>query len=680
MNPFIRHLFLFFILLLVACNRDTNNPTPTLISQQPTIASPSPTATLPLPTPTNQPAEPTYLPTFVETDCPFDFTTDRQLTCGYVQLPEDRTQPDGNQVQLAVAIFASESSQPAADPIIYLEGGPGGDALEILPFVFEDRFAPFLADRDLILFDQRGTGYSQPSLDCPEYTALVYDTLEENATLAEELEWTMAALAECRQRLTDEGVNLAAYNSVASAADLDDIRQALGYDQWNLWGISYGTRLALTTMRDYPTYIRSVILDSSYPLEVNLAIGIPPNLVRAFDTFFVGCANDSACNTAYPDLENRFYTLIDQLNAEPITIPVRDVFTGEMYDTPFNGYDLVGILFQSLYSSELIPVLPQMLTDTANGEYDSLSLLLSTFLANTQFFSIGMQFSVQCHEEVSFTKPGEAEQAAAAYPELEEYFNSSPNTSETSLQICADWGAGVANEIENQPVVSNIPTLVMAGEYDPITPPDWGKLVQANLANSYFFEFPGVGHGATASGDCPLSMALAFLQNPNQEPDSGCMSGMSGPDFAISGEINTDPITLVPFTADIFGLVNIEGLVPEGWQESSLGAYTRGQDGLDQTTLLQQAAPGISADLFLSLFTEQLGLTETPALLETIEDEQGRSWSVYRSDLQGLPVDLVLTEAEGVTFVVMLVSDSLERDFLFENVVVPALSALTISE
>src|SRR5690606_10802689 len=185
--------------------------------------------------------------------------------------------------------------------------------------------------------------------------------------------------------------------------DVEDLRRALGYEQWNLYGISYGTRLALTVMRDYPQGVRSAILDSAYPLQANIVTETPRNFRRARDVFFAGWAADAACNEAYPELEPFFFDLVAQLNAEPIMVEVVHAFERERYDVFLTGEDLLGIVFQGLYSEEIIPLLPQMIHETAEGQYELLRGLLANLLISNEFISVGMNFSVQCQEEVAFS-------------------------------------------------------------------------------------------------------------------------------------------------------------------------------------------------------------------------------------------------------------------------------------
>ena len=176
---------------------------------------------------------------------------------------------------------------------------------------------------------------------------------------------------------------------------------------------------------------------------------------------------------------------------------------------PF-GY-FAAIVFQGLYSADAITVLPQMITNVAAGDTYELSVLASSFLANGEFVSAGMQFSVQCNEEAPFTDEAAVADALARYPELGELFETSSNLGPRLASTCDVWGAGQAEPVENAAITSDIPTLVLAGEYDPITPPAWGELAAATLTQSTYVEFPGVGHGPSADQDCAQVVVRTFL-------------------------------------------------------------------------------------------------------------------------------------------------------------------------
>ena len=496
------------------------------------VACGSGAAQTPLPTGTltvETTPEPTPLPQmrYETIASPYDVPLGRLVECGYLTVPENRSDPDSRNIRLAVAVVQSDSPNPKPDPIVYLSGGPGGSALKMAPFAFEGMFSPFVAGRDLILFDQRGVGHSEPALDCEESNAAYRKAVEQDIKRQELAAMMTEAIDTCHDRLARRGIDLSAYTSAESAADLNDLRQALGYEQWNLFGISYGTRLALTAMRDYPEGIRSVILDSTYPPQVDLYSELLPNARRAFDEFFGGCRADPVCSTAYPDLETVFFDLVKQLDAQPAALSVWNPATDVTIEAQMNGDLLLGALFQALYSTWTIPYLPATIYEASEGDLEVLTPLLGDLFFTRDFISIEMHYSVQCQEEVPFSSPERVAAAAQAHPRIRAMFDS-----EATFDICQSWGAVQPDPKENQPVRSDIPTLVLAGEYDPITPPSWGRLAAKNLPRGFFFEFPGVGHGASVSGEpCPLGIALAFLNAPTASPDASCIDGMTGPYF-----------------------------------------------------------------------------------------------------------------------------------------------------
>ena len=639
----------------------------TQVADSDTTTSPPSTTTTTPPAGTNA--------RFIEGRCEFDRPPGFEVDCGWLVAPEDRSNPDnGETVQLHVAIFRTNAEGAPDDPIVYLEGGPGGDALETIPFAFTQTFAPFTENRDFIMFDQRGTGFSSPSLECTETTDLAYELLDDDLPIEEALQQELEALETCRKRLEKEA-DLSQYNSEASAADLADLRVALGYDEWNLFGISYGTRLALTTMRDHPEGIRSVILDSTYPPQVSLPLEAGINADRAFDVFFNSCATDPECSEAFPDLETRFFELVDALNATPTTVTILDVFTLDEYDAIVDGDTLIALLFQSLYSSDLIPILPGLIEDAESGNYQSLELLLSNFLANIDFISAGQTYSVQCREEVPFTDP-EALQASGDFdPYIKRFVEAGTNTGPFVLEICDLWDVGEADPIENMAVDSDIPTLVLAGEFDPITPPSWGRLAAETLTNSFFLEFPGLGHGTSVAHPCALSIARDFLDDPLSTPDSACIDEMAGPDF-VTGNEPIAAVRLTPVTIESFG-ATIQSVIPEEWDELTAGTFVRGESGLDQTALLFQAVGGNQADLLLSLLTTQLGADEGDISSRPYESSRA-SWQIHSIEVEGVATDVALAETDGFTVLVLLASDPGDRDTYYDAILIPALEALIV--
>ncbi len=643
-----------------------------------TTTSQSPTTTSEPSTPGDTTAAPGAAPVFEEDSCEFDLVTDLEHRCGWVEVPEDRSDPDnGRSVRLHVAIFDSTNPDPPDDPIVYLDGGPGGESLSTLTFTIDTVWTDYLANREVIFFDQRGVGESTPSLDCPEVLEYELSIIEQVVDSADYIAGEQAALAECRERLIADGIDLSQFNSATNAADVADLRVALGYDEWNLLGVSYGTRLATTVMRDHPEGVRSVVLDSAYTPDVSLLTEAPENFVRALDVLFAGCAADPDCNEVYPDLEERTFALVDQLDAEPVTVPVRDVLNGEQYDVPVDGLLFLGALFQGLYSEAVIPVLPQMVDELEQGQGTTISLLLTNQLVNANFLSYGMHLSVQCNEEVPFTDPAELAEAVAEIPALEDYYDEASTVGPPVFDVCALWDAGVAAAVENQPITSGIPTLVMAGEYDPITPPRWGQRAAETLSNVTFVEFPGVGHAVSLSAECPASVALAFFDDPTAPVDASCAASMPSPAWSGAVEVDSGPLEMIPFEESVFG-VDVSGVRPEPWDRVAPGTWARQTNATDQTMMVQQATPGeLAPDLLLGVLASQLGLDEDPASAGTVIAGD-RSWDLYESEIDGFPLVLAFAGFDGHTALVIMATGADEADDLYDQAFIPALEAFTI--
>jgi pimeloyl-ACP methyl ester carboxylesterase len=435
------------------------------------------------------------------------------VQCGYLIVPETRSDPDSRKIKLAYVILKASGSVRKPDAIVYLAGGPGGNAVADLDAWIGLKY---LQGRDLVLLDQRGTGYSLPNMNCPEI-----ERDDEDGVPA------------CRARLLQAGVDLDSYNSAASAADLADLRQALGYAEWNLYGISYGTRLALTIMRDHPAGIRSVILDSVYPPEINFWEEYGQNIQAIFARLFNGCSASRVCDATYPNLKKVFYDTVDRLNAKPARYTIKNPETGEEEETTLSGDALIDRIFELLYRTHTIPQLPRVIYAVANGDYAALDELddrpLDAHHAEDISHSEGMRLSVECKEEIPFA---DEQRALANVPGTPRalYLNSVHYIRET-FERCRIWGVQPADPTEAQPVYSDIPTLVMAGKYDPITPPKWAALAASRLSRGYSFVVPNAGHGAVDSGDCPTDMAAAFLDDPTRRPDATCLTLLRGPIF-----------------------------------------------------------------------------------------------------------------------------------------------------
>ncbi len=494
-------------LAILACNLTTSAP-PTVPALP---ASHTPEAILPTSTPGIL-----YQPIFEPAPCAFPVPAGYNLECGYLVVPENRTRIDSPLVRLHVAIFRNRLGISITDPVVHLAGGPGSSSLNVASYMFGQGLDGILDQRDFILFDQRGTGYSQPRLDCPERTSITGTLLERGLSAPGNDQIILDAFRRCRDRLAGQGIDLAAYHSAASAADLSDLRLALGYDKLNLYAVSYGTRLALTLMRDHPEAVRSAVLDSAYPLQVNLYTALAPNAERAFNVFFARCAADPSCNADNPDLRGVFYRLVEQLNASPISLPFSE--GGAEYTVRVDGSLLIDVLFVGLYNPAVTASMPKMIHDISQGSFSILRKRLTLYFDTSP--ALGMQMSVQCAEEIPLNAAEEAFTVAQGIaPPIAAFY---PVSVQPLFAVCREWTGVAPDPRENLPVSSDVPALILAGEHDPITPPEWGRLAAQSLSRAYFREFAGHGHWVTRSSRCALSMALAHWNDPTQDPGFVC--------------------------------------------------------------------------------------------------------------------------------------------------------------
>ena len=507
-------------LLLAACNEAVEELPSAASVPQGLVPTHQPTAT---PTRQQTPA-PAYTSFFETADCQFEHNIEAEVQCGYLVVPEQRSRPERT-IRLHTAIIPSRSSTPLPDPLVFLNGGPGAHTLVWADF-YAARFDDILEQRDLILLDQRGVGFSEPALDCPEIIDDKLVHIEEDLDPAVEKENYLAAMELCYERLTAAGIDFSAYNSAASAADLDDLRRELGYESWNMLGISYGTRLALTAVRDFghTGTIRSVVLDSTYPPQIDAYLASGANLNNAFDLLFARCANNESCNRAFPDLRFRFYALVEKLNAEPTTVFVTDQQTRKTYQVPFNGYDLIDTLFEMMYNPDQIIKLPRLLTRLEQDRTFDLSEWLTNALRQSEYFSQGMTVSVQCTEEMPFNNlAGLQGSLAGLPPQLADFIEINAHSFSSSCDL---WQVEPAAANETQPVSSDIPTLILAGDYDPITPPSFGHETAAHLDQAYTFELLGQSHGVVTTNDCAVELLVGFLNEPHRPPDDSCLDGL----------------------------------------------------------------------------------------------------------------------------------------------------------
>ncbi|RKH15096.1 alpha/beta fold hydrolase [Corallococcus sp. CA053C] len=470
-----------------------------------------------------QATPPPSVPRFERGACPVEVVAGERIDCGLLVVPENRHKTDSRSILLPVMIFRSRAAKPATDPVLFMPGGPGGSAVQHRN---SGKGNPFLDERDYILLEQRGAKFAQPALECPEINALKGEQAAGRLRGAAATTALAKALGRCRETLTASGVDLDGYTTEATADDIEDLRKLLQLKTWNLFGMSYSTRLMLTVLRRHPAGVRSVLLDSVLPPEVNFDEVAGVNLLRSLHLVFDGCAVDRECGTLYPDLPARFAKLVAAADRRPLPLKLDAAATGGR-PVEVRGAQVVEALYSALHDPAAIPLIPKVIGDASEGRFERLTRLVQDNQGPATF-AFGLRYSVWCAEELPFENP--ARMAAQHAPALG---LGGVDEAAASPEECRAWNVTAASPVENTPVNSDVPTLIFAGEFDPDTPPEWSRRLLSAMPRAYSVEMRGRSHGASFH-PCGLGIAMAFLRDPTRAPAVDCALKLRGADFSLS--------------------------------------------------------------------------------------------------------------------------------------------------
>ena len=440
--------------------------------------------------------------------------------CGTFTRPLDPGRPDGSTVELAVAVVPALSLEPEADPLVPIAGGPGQSTITFYAAT-RAAFEPIRRTRDIVLIDQRGTGQSA-KLECD-----IDDDVVQGRLSAEE---TRAVTEDCVAELTFDP---RFFTTSVAVSDLEALRGALGYAALNVYGISYGSRVAQHYARRYPDSTRSVILDGVVPPQMALGPAIATEAQQALNAIFARCAEDPACGERFPDLAERFSTLDRTLNEAAVSVTVAHPVRGELTSIDYGADELAATIRLLSYHPTTVALIPLLIDEGANG---NLAPLAGQFLTITSTLndslSIGMHNAVACTEDAPFfTGEGVSDQELA-----ETYIG--PVLLEALAAICSVWPKGVLDDGFKQPLATDVPVLLLSGEADPITPPGYAERAAVDLGTAYLHIGTLQGHGQAPRGCMPEVMAT-FVVSPNDNPlDDDCLGrtfampfflGFSGP-------------------------------------------------------------------------------------------------------------------------------------------------------
>jgi pimeloyl-ACP methyl ester carboxylesterase len=468
-------------------------------------------------------------PRFEPAPCP---TPDLQAAqCGYLVVPESRSRRHGRTIRLAVAIVPAESGTPHPDPIVFMTGGPGAAAILDTPFLVA---AKINLHRDLIILAQRGSLFSVPALNCPELDlfysrqiGLVYDAPSTGRAQAE-------AARACRDRLVATGIDLSAYNTTENTADFDDLRRVLGVEQWNVYGYSYGSDLALSYLRDYPDHIRTVTIDSVVPPDI---VSLPwtwSSAREGITTIFGACAADASCASRYPDLLGTFTRLVGELEAQPLVARVVTPQGGEPVQVVLDGGTLVNVLVGNAVKA---PDVPAAIYELAAGDPQRFlaARARGSAVPEVPEQAHGMTQSFVCREWEPYGSPDDILHAG-----LQEFpsFPASVLINAPQLpfeqELCRAWNVPEGPASQRARVHSDIPALVVSGTFDAKTGAQWGRYAASTLSQSTYVRINGIGHWVIVQSTCAQEIFQSFLSSP------------LSPDTACAAQTRPEPFTIIP--------------------------------------------------------------------------------------------------------------------------------------
>jgi pimeloyl-ACP methyl ester carboxylesterase len=446
-----------------------------------------------------------------QVDCPaqLDRSDGLALACGVATVPVDRTDESMGTTRITIAALAG-SDADFATPVAVLQGGPGGASSEMGGWFPQQAFTQ-------VFVDQRGTGFVGPDFDCPEIVDALGRVLAADSTEAGDL--AQAAYDECARRLDDDIV-LRHTDSESHAADVVDVMVGLGYGRWIAYGVSYGTTIALEILRDATPGVAGVILDGVYPPDLDTDAGVVASAERAVDQIDAVCATDSTClgHLAGGSFRATLERVMVEFDISPMIVPVtgREIGYDSGIDVVLDGRRVAELFFLLMYDESRLRYLPAVIGGLDERDPTAARWLATTgsrlLVSSQRSNDEGTYFAVQCHDRLPFTDgPGDDAPpfgAAVAAAGLDD--------------ACVEWDREAAGSVIASPVASSIPTLLLSGSFDPITPSVYADRVAARLDRATVVEQDGRGHGIWYGSDCIAEIVQHFVADPAAGLDTSC--------------------------------------------------------------------------------------------------------------------------------------------------------------
>ncbi len=444
------------------------------------------------------------------------------VSCGSLEVYEDRVAMSGRKINLKIVLLHATGEEPAPDPLVFIPGGPGESATELAPYVAQ-AYAGIRQGRDILLVDQRGTGGSHP-LNCE-----FFGPPEEPQSYLGRF-FPIEDVENCRAELEPQA-DLTLYTTPLAMEDLDDVRAALGYEQLNLLGGSYGTRAVQVYLRRHGAHARTAVLQGATTTSALIPRDLAPDAQRALDGVVEECLADEQCGSAFPNLRQEIKSVFHRLEDGPVAVEVLNPNTGDIAEIRLSRDNVAEAVRYLLYGSGNAVKVPAYIHHAAQGDFTPLgeyALFARRYIVASG--SNGMYLSVTCAEDVPFIEPGEGERRAEG-TFLGDY------RVRDQRDACAVWRRGQVPEGYAEPVRSSVPTLILSGQRDPVTPPQYGEYVARYLDNSLHVVVPHGGHGFNGLEgiECIDRLVQQTVERGSVEGlDTSCVQDIRRPPFPIS--------------------------------------------------------------------------------------------------------------------------------------------------
>jgi pimeloyl-ACP methyl ester carboxylesterase len=439
-------------------------------------------------------------------------TADAQ--CGRLDVPENRARPAGRRISLNLVVLPARQQPAAPDPVFYLAGGPGQAAASLARGFWNS----WMRDRRVVvLVDQRGTGQSH-GLRC---------TLPGSPTDVQgylESPFQRAIYQRCRVAL-EARADLTQYTSLAAIEDLDDVRRALGYERINLVGASGGTRTSLLYLRQYPRAVRTLVLSGLAPPTFRNPLPHARSAQDAIDRLFQACAQDAACNDAYPRLTQEFQAVLQRLQAGPVGVTTTDRQSRAPVNVSLTRAAFAEIVRLLLYNSMTARSVPLFVHQAYRGRFTALvDLGIESMRAQRNALAMGMFMTVTCSEDLARITNADIE------AETRGTFLGDWRVRE-QMEACSVWPRAVVPASYGEPVTSDAPALLFSGRYDPVTPPRWGEETVRTLRHGVHFVLP---RGHNLGTPCSDEISRQFVNAGSMAGvDTSCIATLELPAFAL---------------------------------------------------------------------------------------------------------------------------------------------------